>query len=87
MVIIEHGRMQAITTKYHSPTNTRGARITAQTESGVRISAPYPHDLSYDDKHASAVQALCDKMGWTGRLVSGGIKGGYVYVFLPEAPK
>lgn len=85
MLTIKQGRCQAIITKYHAQTNTRGARISAQTESGVKVSIPYPHDLNHDDRHECAVRALCDKMGWTGTLVSGGLaKGNHVYVFVPE---
>lgn len=76
--------MQAITTKYHPATNTRGARISASTESGIRVSIPYPHDATSDDKHWRAVEALCRKLGWSGTLCEGAIKGGYVYVFVED---
>jgi hypothetical protein len=73
--------MKAIETKYHGPTNTRGARITASDLDGNRITVPYPHELSGEDVHRVAAEALRDKMGWSGRLIGGSTKAGYVFVF------
>jgi hypothetical protein len=86
MLTIIPGSMQAITTKYHGPGNVRGARISATTESGVRVSVPIDHGLDTDENHANAARALCAKLGWSGTLVSGGTKNGNVYVFLPDLP-
>ena len=36
--------------KYHGPTNTRGSRFTADGWEGVRVTVPYPYELSYDDR-------------------------------------
>lgn len=76
--------MKAIQTKYKGPTNTRGSRIIASDEDGNRITIPYPHELSGQDVHHKAAQALCEKMGWTGELVGGSLKKGYVFVFDPH---
>lgn len=73
--------MKAITTKYHGPTNTRGLRISATDGDGNRVSVPYNYSLSGELVHREAVYALCAKVGWSGELVSGSIKGGYVYVW------
>jgi hypothetical protein len=75
--------VKAITTKYHGPTETRGARVVASDEDGNRVSIPYQYELSGKDVHRKAAVALCDKMHWTGAdtLVGGGIKHGYVFVF------
>lgn len=73
---------QAITTKYHGPTNTKGARISATTESGIRITIGYPYELSGEACHRKAAEALCAKMGWNRRLVAGATKRGYVFVML-----
>jgi len=54
---------------------------------GNRITISYPHDLPEGEKHQAAARALCEKMGWTGRLVEGGTKEGSVFVFDPDAPK
>ena len=74
--------MQAITTKFHSPTNTRGARISATSESGHRVMIGYPHELSDAAVHAEAVKALCAKLGWHGKLACGATKTGFVFVFV-----
>ncbi len=76
--------MKAIRTKYHGPTNTRGSRISASDEDGNRVSIPYPHELSGEDVHRKAADALCRKMGWEGVLIGGGLKDGYAFVFAPE---
>jgi hypothetical protein len=73
--------MKAIITKYHGPTDTRGSRISAKDEDGNRVSIPYRHDLNQLHAHTEAAISLCTKMGWTGRIVAGGIKGGFAFVF------
>lgn len=76
--------MKAITTKYHGPVGARGARISATDMDGNRVSIPYPHASSKDDKHKRAAIALCTRMGWKGRLAEGGIKSGRVFVFVSD---
>lgn len=79
--------MQAIITKYHGPTNTKGSRISAKCDAGsVMIS--YPHELSGIDVYEAAARALIKKLHWTTadgfpELVGGGLpnNGGYVFVF------
>lgn len=73
---------KAICTRYHGPTNTRGARITATDLDGNRKSIPYPHELRSEEGHQKAAQELADKMGWKGKLVGGAIKHGYAFVFV-----
>lgn len=73
--------MQAITTKYIGPSNTKGARIKA-TCGGQSLTLGYRHDLSGSGVHAVAAMALARKLGfdkspsWTW----GEIDGGYVFV-------
>ena len=74
--------MKAIETKYHGPTNTRGARISASDLDGNRISLPYPHELSGEAVHRQAAEALRDKMGWAGEMIGGATKRGYAFVFV-----
>lgn len=74
--------MKAIVTKYHGPTDTRGSRIVATDSDGNRASIPYPHELSGEACHKKAADALCAKMGWSGELIGGGLKNGYVFVFV-----
>jgi hypothetical protein len=73
--------MKAIVTTYRPATNTRGSRLAASDEDGNRITIPYPHELSGEAVHRLAAQALCQKMGWSGKLTSGSLKHGYVFVF------
>ena len=74
--------MKAIETKYHGPTNTRGARISATDMDGNRISVPYPHEAQMGEAaHRVAAEALCRKMRWSGRLIGGAVKSGYAFVF------
>ena len=80
---------QAITTKYHGPTNTRGSRISATSASGIRVYMPYSYDLSVDECHEKAAEALCTKLGWTGQMIGGSNTTGnvskgilcFIYVF------
>lgn len=76
--------MQAIITKYHSPTNTRGARVSATCDS-KRIFVSYPHELSGEKLHAYALKELCRAMGgkcWEGQYIGGDLPGnqGMVWV-------
>jgi hypothetical protein len=74
--------MKAIETKYHGPTDTRGARISATDSDGNRVSIPYPYELSGEAVHRMAADRLCEKMGWSGQLAGGATKRGYVFVFV-----
>jgi len=62
---------QAITTKYHGPTNTRGSRISATAQAG-RITIAYDHALDDTQNHAAAACALAKKFGWNGEWKGGG---------------
>jgi hypothetical protein len=77
--------MKAIGTKYHGPTNARGASITASELDGTRrVTIDYPHELSGQDVHQAAADALCARLHWTGRLVGAPTKGGgYVFILIP----
>jgi hypothetical protein len=73
---------RAIITRDHGPTNCRGPRISAHDWDGNRVFIPRSTgDENHINEHYTAALALCQKMGWTGDLVAGGIKGGYVFVF------
>jgi hypothetical protein len=52
--------MQAIQTKYLPATDSRGCRIKAKCARGS-IVIPYPHELSGDETHRSAVLALATR--------------------------
>lgn len=74
--------MQAISTKYIGPSNVRGSRIKATCEAGS-LTIGYPHELSGEDCHRKAAEALRDKLGWQGELIGGGTQTGYCFVFAP----
>ena len=56
--------MQAITTKYLSPTDTKGARIKATCDAGS-ITIGFPHGApSVEAANAEAAMALVRELGW-----------------------
>lgn len=86
--------MQAILTKYLPVTESRGSRIKASCERGS-IVIPYPHELSGDECHRAAVQALLDKFTsedeksgrlhchWNKQFVTGALPNGdYCHVLI-----
>ena len=74
--------MTAITTIYCGATDYRGARITATDGDGNRITVPYPHEEHTGEAaHAVAALALCRQLGWSGTLIGGALRHGYVFVF------
>lgn len=80
--------MQAITTKYIGPTNTKGSRVKATTESGVSITLSWDSSLNSDENHVRAAKRLCSKMDWLmdgEKLIGGHIEHGMVFVFLRGA--
>ena len=83
--------MQAITTKYLSATDYRGARIKATAgKDRPSVTIPYSYgggnQRMDEDTHAAAALLLARKLGWPGRLVCGEVEAGHkvwVYV-LPD---
>ena len=84
--------MKAITTQFKGWTETKPSRIVAFDSDGNKIeksvgtledevgkSSPF-----MDEIHRAAAQALCNKMGWSGRFVTGATKQGYVHVFIDK---
>ena len=78
---------QAIETKYHGATNTKGSRISATAASGIKVYIDYPHELSGVDCHARAAEKLARKLEWLklgeefeGNYIAGGTRSGYVFV-------
>ena len=79
--------MQAIRTRYHGPTNTRGSRISAQCEAG-RIYVSYDHALNGDENRKVAARTLRDKLGWNTSYYSpmfGGEFDGDTYFVFADA--
>lgn len=56
---------QAIVTRYISPTNTRGTRISARADAG-KVIVHWDHALNSEDNHKRAAMALALKFGWLG---------------------
>lgn len=46
-----------------------------------RLTISYPYELSGEEAHRVAAEALAARLGWTGHLVSGGLAVGYAYCF------
>jgi len=76
----KYGVRQAITTRYHGPTNMRGSRISATSGSGHRFVMHYDDALDNAQNHAKAAMALAHKLTWHGNWCQGGTKDGYVFV-------
>ncbi len=76
--------MKAIKTVYLGPTNTKGSRVKASAEGGSSVILAWDHALDAVDNHKAAAKALCEKLGWTGKLATGGLSDCYVHVFTGE---
>ena len=76
--------MQTIKTKYLGPTNFRGSRIKAETESGFSLTVGCADNLSVEENQDRAALALAAKMQWEGDFIRGSTKEGYVYVFAKD---
>ena len=74
--------MQAIEAKFLGPTETKGARVEATCDAGSVTVGYHDHNgPSQVEAFRVAVEALVRKLGWSGRWVLGGVKGGgYVAV-------
>ena len=79
--------MQAITTKFLGPTNTKGQRVKA-TCAARSIIVSWDYGLNPDENHDAAAQELVRVMGWDkacyGHIVGGGLPdgSGNAYVFV-----
>lgn len=72
---------KAIFTRFSPATNSRGSRIIATAEGGLRIMAGYEHALHHGDRHGYAAFQLAKKYGWHGFFKSGdGPKGETVWI-------
>ena len=71
--------MQAITTKYLGPTNTKGSRIKATCKDGS-VTVGYDNALNSSDNHDAACKALLNKLECGGHYIGGGYSNGYIYV-------
>lgn len=78
--------MQAIITEFRGFTNTLPSRIVAKTGNGQNKRVfSLTHAVGTEEQnHMDAAKMLRDEMGWTGEMVQGSTKWGYVFVFLPK---
>lgn len=78
--------MQTIETTYHGPSCLRGARVTARSSSGIKLTVSWDHGLNTEANHQSAAQLLKAKLGWAGDMVGGSRNsGGMVWVFVDDS--
>jgi hypothetical protein len=71
---------QAIQTKFHGPTNTRGARVSARAYAG-HVMIQWDYALGTYDNHKAAAVALARRYGWPEDMVGGSLPGsGYAFV-------
>jgi hypothetical protein len=75
--------MKAIVTKYMSATAHYGSKIKATAEGVKPLTIPFPHEFSGEACHRLAAEALRDRQGWQGELVSGGLpdQTGWAFCF------
>lgn len=78
--------MKAIITKYIAATNTKSSRIKASDCDHNSVTISYPHELDVEAAHRLAAKKLCEKLGWGGKLVTGGLKNSYVHTFVDGYP-
>ena len=84
--------MQAIITKYLSPTDHKGTRIKA-TCAGGSVTVPYRYESDDTASHREAAWALVAKMGWERSdkvLESGTLPSGdmcHLYIFSSVKPR
>lgn len=75
---------QAIVTKYHGATNTRGSRISARAQAGKRF---YICDssLGTNENHDATAAAFAIELGWiksAAELIGGGMPDGTSNVYV-----
>lgn len=87
----------AIETRFHGPTDTRGARVSARfmvragtgwNRGSSRVTVPYRHDLNTHGAHAVAADALLDRWNAGGgqcyrKAACGATDTGYVWLIEP----
>lgn len=74
--------MIAITTRYLGPTDTKGARIVAETPNGHRLVRSFFYAHSATSAHAAVACELARSLNWNpDTLIEGETKTGHVFVF------
>lgn len=73
--------MQAITTKFFGPTNSRSACVIAKAQAG-KLTHSWDYSLGVTENHAAAARALAAKLNWSGAWYAGGLPDGTGDVFV-----
>lgn len=74
---------KAIETRFHGPSNVRGARISARAPDNPTVFFDYPHDLNHSQRHGWAAKEYAKLQNWPGLYIAGYMRGsGFVYVNL-----
>ncbi len=74
--------MKAITTRYLSATNFKGARVVATADPKHRVCVNWDDDLSDEMNHREAARKLAQKLDWHGVMVTGHNHKTQVHVFV-----
>jgi hypothetical protein len=83
--------MKVIETKYHGPTDRRGAWVAAKAEGLKAVYLPWDHNIGTEENHDRAALAFADKLNWSSdrrfQLARGGLPSGKgnVYVILDKS--
>jgi hypothetical protein len=76
---------KAIITKFHPATLYKGDRVSATDEDGNRVISDI--DPAWSDPHRTVAEGLCEKMGWSGKLLCVKLNDAKVFVFMDAAEK
>jgi hypothetical protein len=76
----------AVVTKFHGPTNTKGARVSASTGMmrSHRLYHHWDHELSAFENHRAVAMAFIQERKWDGQWIGGATKDGYAFVCVPK---
>lgn len=77
--------MKAISTRYHGPTDTRGARITATDLDDDTVNMTYDASYSPEWNHQAAARLFCLGFKRHGTYAMGSLGQDYVFVCLDGA--
>ncbi len=73
---------QSIITKFIPATNRRPSRVKAIASGGESHTSSYHNlDGNEEQRHFAVARSLAEKLDWSGRLVGGATKTGFVFVF------
>lgn len=75
--------MQAITTRFIPPTNTRGTRVAARCDAG-RVVIAWDDAMDVPENHDRAARALLVKLGWRDAYLRGSSPDGRGYAYVCE---